>query len=263
MLGSARESLSEADILVLCVADDAIVPLVRHLAKAVADDHRPIVLFTNGYLPLSVLAPLRRRGCAIGRFHPLASVPSLMELTSLTNAPFGLEGDSLALRAAKGIVKQIEGTPLELASRRGAAQAYHAGASLLGGGLVALFHLAERVMGDSVTSRTVLRDALHQFADMTLFNTKVLGPKQALTGALARGSQTIVRGHLRALARVPEALEFYRLLGRTMLDLAHARGSIDKRTRRRLLELILAGHLRLRGVRRFEEGRRRLTMANR
>src|SRR6185503_7136386 len=80
----------------------------------------------------------------------------------------------------------------------------------------------------------------NDFAEATLANTRVLGPKEALTGAVARGSESLVRGHLAALRRVPAALELYRVLGETMLELAEARGSVDAR-RARGLRAVLRG----------------------
>jgi predicted short-subunit dehydrogenase-like oxidoreductase (DUF2520 family) len=237
-VGSAREALAGADVVLLCVADDALVPIVRELAGARDALHHQVVLFTNGYLPISCLAPLRRRGCAIGRLHPLAAVPAGQEHIALSMAPFALEGDARAVRAAKKIVRGIEGTTLFLKKGRRAAAAYHAGASLLGGGVVALFHQAERVMAGSVSSRVALRNVLHDFASNVLWNVWSLGPEKALTGALARGSEPLVRGHLVELAKVPGADGLYRLLGQTMLDLAKARGSIDEMQKRRLRALI-------------------------
>lgn len=254
--GSAREALAAAEVVILCVADDALVPLARDLAAAREAFHGQVVLFTNGYLPLTSLAPLRRRGCAIGRLHPLAAIPAGQEFMALNRAPFALEGDARAVRAARKIVNGMEGTALFLKADRHAAQAYHAGASLLGGGLVALFHLSEQVMSGSVRSRSALRGALEDFARNVLWNVRYLGPEKALTGALARGSETLVRGHLAALAKVPEARELYRLLGHTMLDLATARGSVDEAQKRRLHALIAVNKKRFRRLTRPNSPRR-------
>lgn len=244
---SAGEAFADADLVLLCVADDAIQSVARELAESRQAFHGQVVLFTNGYLPLACLAPLRRRGCAIGRLHPLAPIPSGQEFITLTMAPFAIEGDARAVQVAKRLVRGIEGDPLFLTKRRGAAQAYHAGASLLCGGLTALFYLAEQVMSESVSSPAALRDALADFADITLWNARVLGPEKALTGALSRGSETLVRGHLAALKSVPAALELYRLLGGTMLELGHARGSIDFSESLRLRALLY--HKRLKRLR--------------
>ena len=235
---SADEALAWADVVLVCLADEAIAPLARRLAENDRAIHRQVVLMTNGYLPLSSLGRLRRRGCAVGRLHPLAPVPTDRELNALCMAAYALEGDARAVRSAKELVGNMQGLVLLLGRRRGSAQTYHAGASLLSGGIVALFHLAERVMSRSVSSRAALRDALDDFAEKTLDNIYACGPREALTGALSRGSESLVRGHLQSLRKVPEALALYRLLGGTMLELAHARGSIDTRELRRLGALL-------------------------
>ena len=130
----------------------------------------------------------------------------------------------------------IDGIALRL--RPGAAPAYHAAASLLGGGLVALFDQAERVMRPALRSPGAMRTALADFGETVLWGLENLGPAKALTGALSRGSEPIVRGHLAALEREPGALALYCLLGERMLALAHARGSLGAR-RRKLLDALL------------------------
>jgi predicted short-subunit dehydrogenase-like oxidoreductase (DUF2520 family) len=234
----ADEAAAWADVVIVSLADKAIEPTVHRLAQSDRAIRAQVVLITNGYLPLSCLEGLRRRGCAVGRLHPLAPIPTDMELTALIMVAWGVEGDARAVRTAKELVVNMQGKALLLRRHRGAAGTYHAAASLLSGGMVALFHLAERVMSESVTSRAVLRDALDRFGESTLDNIYACGPREALTGALSRGSESLVRGHVRALRKVPEALELYRLLGGTMLELAHARRSIDARALRRLRALL-------------------------
>jgi predicted short-subunit dehydrogenase-like oxidoreductase (DUF2520 family) len=236
---SAGEALSRADVVLLCVADGALASMVRELAREPTGESRPVVFFTNGYLSLATLAPLKRRGFPVGRLHPLTPIPSGMELSNLIRAPFALEGEAQTLRAARALVAGIEGRVLAL--KPGAAPGYHAAASLLAGGLVALFDQAERVMATALrSSRANLRDALTDYADTVLLNLFSLGPSEALTGALSRGSEAIVRGHLKALGKAPGAHALYCLLGERMLELAQARGSIDARQKHLLLGLLEA-----------------------
>ncbi len=201
---------------------------------------------TSGYQPLERLSPLRRVGHPVGRLHPLSPIPPGTGRTAtdavLFDVAYGIEGDGRAARAARSLIELelLRGNSFSLVGRPSALRAYHAGASLLSGGLVALFHLAEQVMAGSVRRPGQLRAALAQLAWDTLFNVEQDGPALALTGALARGSDELVRGHLRALQRAPRALEAYRVLGVTMLELARSRGSIDASTQRRLARLLRA-----------------------
>lgn len=240
VLRALGEAAAEADILLLCVADDAIAPMVERLARTPAARERtPVLLMTNGFLPLDVLARLARHGWAVGRMHPLSPVPAGAERTSpLHRSRYALQGDAKTVRAAQRIVRGMRGIPFLLADHPGAAGAYHSGASLLSGGLVALFHQCERVMTPSFRDAAEVRPALAHLIGATLWYTWNGGPEKALTGALSRGSEGLVRGHLEALEEFPEARALYCLLGQSMLTLARARGSIEPATERRLRRLL-------------------------
>lgn len=92
-------------------------------------------------------------------------------------------------------------------------------------------------MAPAVRSRRALRDALEWFASENVTNAS-REPRRALTGPLARGAADTVRGHLRAMGRVPHARAAYVALGDVMLSLAHARGSLDAAAERRLRKLL-------------------------
>jgi len=231
---------AEAEVLLACVAEEALALLVSALGALGRPRGRraPVVLIASGFEPL---APLRRRlgpRYSLGRLHPLVPVLRPAERGRLAGQPFGIEGDARALRAAHGLVRRVGGQALLLDGRPQSAAAYHAGASLLGGGLVALFQLAEETMATAVADRRALRRALRSFAAQVLDNCARLGPARALTGPLARGAERVVAGHLEALARTRGARDAYRTLGRTMLALARARGSIDRAAERRLARLL-------------------------
>ena len=243
VMASPGQAAEEADVLLLCVTDAAIPAVIGRMARArAARQHAPVLLMTNGFLPLSTLQPLERLGWSVGRMHPLTPVPAGAEETSpLHRSRYALEGDARALRAARRMVRGIRGIPFQLAGHPGAAQAYHAGASLLCGGLVALFHQTERVLAQSFADAAEVRPALAHLVGNTLWYTWTRGPQRALTGAVSRGAESLVSGHLQALEAVPEARALYCLLGESMLELARARGSIDVATQRRLLLLLKRG----------------------
>jgi len=243
----AVRAVRESDVVLLCVADRAVAPLVRELALELrssaepaadrARRRRPVVLLANGYLSLRVLAPLEPLGFTPGRLHPLVPVPRV-NLRRFQRKPFAVEGGPRALRAARLVLRWMECDALPI--RSGSAPRYHAAAALLGGGLSALFRLAEQGMASGVRSRSGMRRALQTFVADVAREIGRAGPIEALSGPLARGSEELVRGHLRALGRIPHAREAYRVLGQVMLELALARGSIDEAARRRLARLLRA-----------------------
>ena len=103
-----------------------------------------------------------------------------------------------------------------------------------------------RAMAPAVGPRSAVREALDEFTRGVLSNAWILGPEAALTGALARGSEPLVRGHLRALRRVPDAALLYRWLGGPMLELAQGRGSLGAAQASRLSNLLARGAARAR-----------------
>jgi predicted short-subunit dehydrogenase-like oxidoreductase (DUF2520 family) len=232
------EAVEDADVVLVCVSDEALGSVVGALARAVQGRRRkPVVLVTSGYRDLGELRRRIGRGVALGRFHPLT--PVFAGSLGFVRGTFGVEGDARARRVARALLPHWDAKALEL--RPGRADRYHAGAALLGGGTVALFSLAEACMAPAVRSRrSDLRLVLGRFATDNVHHSASRGAVRALTGPLARGSESVARGHLRALRAVPEALAAYRALGVTMLALARARGSIDAPTERRLRRLLSA-----------------------
>jgi len=237
----APEDAFEASVAVLlCLPDAVIAPFAARLARSVPRGRvLAPVLHTNGLLGTEALDPLQREGLAAGKLHPLWAV-SRAYPHFLPAVSFGIAGDPPALRAARALVRTLGGRPLLLGNRSG--PRYHAAASLLAGGVVALIEQADRLLGPAVPSvdDRRRRDALVMLARSSLLNVSIGGTRAALTGAIARGAEETVRGHLRALRHDPDALDAYRVLGRTMLELARARGSIDADAGRRIERLIRA-----------------------
>jgi len=240
-LDAPEEALGASEAVLLCLPDAVIKPFATRLARAVPARARrlPAILHTNGLLGAEALDPLREKGFAVGKLHPLWAVGAGRPFF-LQQVFFGIEGDPRAMRTARALVRSLDGKPLSLG--KGSGPEYHAAASLLAGGAVALVELADRLLLRAIPSadaRTRI-PALVALARSSLLNVSMDGTRSALTGAIARGAEETVRGHLRALRREPDALDAYRVLGRTMLELARARGSIDADAERRIARLIRA-----------------------
>lgn len=240
-LAAPEEALAGCEVVLLCLPDAVIAPFASRLARSLPARRTQIraVLHTNGFLGAQALEALKKKGVAVGKLHPLWAAsrahPILVDKVS-----FGIGGDPRAVRAARELVRWMGGRPVVLG--KGSGPEYHAAASLLSGGLVALFELSDRLLARAVPALGPRRRylALNMLAHSSLSNVFRSGTQSALTGALSRGAEETVRAHLRALRRDPDALAAYQVLGRTMLELARARGSVDSGTHRRLARLIRA-----------------------
>lgn len=238
VLTRPEEALECTRAVLLCVPDAAIVPLANRLARSLPPSRRvrPAVLHTNGLLGAEALVSLKKKGAAVGKLHPFWAANRAYFLPH--GVSFGIEGDPRATRVARQIIRWVDGRPIPL--RKGSGALYHAAASLLSGGVVALYELADRLLIRAVPALDAERRAraLNKLVDSSELNVITWGTRVAITGAVSRGAEDAVRSHLRALRRTPDALEAYRVLGRTMLELGRARGSVDAPTARRLARLL-------------------------
>lgn len=237
LLASAPEAVAGARVVLLCVSEPALEELLAELGAGLRSLQGPRVFLTVS--GVAALGPLSRRlpkRTLLGRFHPLCPVLARGAPTSFLGMPFALEGPPAARRAGRDLCRRLGGTPLELTGTD--PEGYHAGAALLGGGLVALQALALLAMARAVRSPPQLRRALRAYAVRNADNVARLGPARALTGPIARGAEENVRRNLRALARVPQGREAYRVLGLTMSALAQRGHAIEPARRARILRLL-------------------------
>lgn len=236
VLARATEAVEGARLVLLCVPESALLELLGGLAVR---GRLPLFFTVSGLVALEPLAEGLADRARLGRFHPLCPVLARGAPTSLRGMPFGLEGPPAVLRAGRALCRRLGGTPLELTGAD--PEGYHAGAALLGGGLVALQALAQAAMSGAVRAPSELRRALRAFAVRNADNVAQFGPAAALTGPIARGAEENVRRNLRALARVPQGAEAYRALGLAMVALAEQRGDVEPARHARIRRVLARG----------------------
>jgi predicted short-subunit dehydrogenase-like oxidoreductase (DUF2520 family) len=185
MLGRGDDLAGAArgvDLLVIATPDDEI----RGVAKAVERQEGTVVAHLSGARGLEVLAPHRRRAA----LHPLVALPTPeIGAKRLVGAWFAVAGDPLV----EEVVAALRGRSFTVADADRAL--YHAAAAIASNHLVALLGQVER-LAEAVG---VPFEAYLELAEATLANVGDLGPARALTGPAARGDESTIRRHLRAL----------------------------------------------------------------
>ncbi len=198
----------QADLIWICVPDDAIAPCARQMAGL-----RPwtgkIVLHASGVLGSDVLAPLRRKGAAVGSLHPMmtfvrGSAPRLRGVS------FAVEGDPAATAAARRLARALGGDVFSVAKRDKAL--YHAWGAFASPLLVAALAQGEEIAQRSGVSRQRARQVMAPIVRRTVENYLKVGGAAAFSGPLMRGDVRTVARHWRALGRVPGAREVYAAL---------------------------------------------------
>jgi predicted short-subunit dehydrogenase-like oxidoreductase (DUF2520 family) len=194
---------SGADAILLCVPDGQIASAAAVLAPGALVGH------CSGATGLAALSP-----------HEAFSLHPLMTVTA-AGASFAGAGAAVAgstpraLAFARGIADALGMRAVEIdeADRI----AYHAAASIASNFLVTLEAAAERLAASAGVDRQMLAPLVRA----TVENWAALGPRDALTGPVARGDQLTVARQRAAIAdRVPELLPLFDALAAATRSLA-------------------------------------------
>lgn len=218
--------LPVSDVILISTPDDEIEGVARSLAALATDG---VVLHTSGALSSGVLSPLARAGLHTGSIHPLISVSDPKSgAAALRGAFFCIEGDTRAVRIARRMVADLNGTAFSISSQ--SKTLYHAAAVMASPHVTALFDLAVRTLVAAGLDRQKARQVLVPLLESTVDNLKTSDTAAALTGTFARGDVATVKRHLKALSgrENRETLKIYKLLGLHALQLAETNGLDQK-----------------------------------
>jgi predicted short-subunit dehydrogenase-like oxidoreductase (DUF2520 family) len=216
------------DLIIVSVPDDQIATVAGDLARIKGNRH-PTVLHTSGALSSKVFASLAANGWHTGSIHPLASVSDpVAGAEALRNAYWCIEGDAVAIRVAKQVVRDLGARSFSLKSED--KPLYHAAAVMTSGNATALFDVALEMLERCGISRRRGQKMLVPLLESNTLNLSRSAPEDALTGTFARGDLATVRMHLSALKGkdLDEALQLYRLLGKRSIELV--KNKIDSET---------------------------------
>lgn len=182
----------DADLVLLCVPDQAIAEVARSLPPA------PWVAHVSGATPLSALDPHRRRFSV----HPLQTLVKWRGPEQLDGAYAAVCAESEEARERGFWLAQTLGlAPFALADEQ--RTLYHAGAVIASNFLVTLYRAAARLLEEAGAPP----EALVPLMRRTMENGF------ELTGPIARGDWQTVDAHLAALReRHPELEPVYRAL---------------------------------------------------
>lgn len=221
------DKLPSSELLLITTPDDQINAAAQTLAQIF--QHRPlekarVALHASGALSSAMLDSLRAANCAIGSLHPLVAVSDgAAGAHALFGARYCIEGDAAARRAARRLVRALNGESLTIKTEQKAL--YHAAAVMSAGHLVALLDAAiEMLMACGLSERRARR-LLLSLAASALHNLHGQPAAQALTGPFVRADYDVVRRHLAALHLFGDrnASDIYLALGQRELQLAARR----------------------------------------
>lgn len=203
------ERPAPCDAVLLCVPDGEIAA-----AAAVAGASAPFVGHTSGATALlPALEPALAAGAAGFGLHPLQTFAEATRggaaLAVFAGAGCAVSGTGpAALELAERLARRLGMTPFAIDDAGRAA--YHAAASMASNFVVTLEAAAERVAAGAGLEPPEARALLGPLLRRTVENVAELGPRDALTGPVARGDEHTVAAQRAAVAETaPELLGLF------------------------------------------------------
>ena len=200
-----------AQIVWLCVPDREIARCAQSLQLASSWEGK-VALHSSGALSSDELDLLRRKGTAVASLHPMMTFVQGVT-PSLQGVPFAVEGDTPAVRIARGIVRQLGGEVFAIQKKN--KPAYHAWGAFASPLLVSALVAAEQVAGAAGIPRQAARRMMLPIVRQTVANYARYGPAGAFSGPIIRGDAETLRKHLKILRRIPGAKDVYLALARS------------------------------------------------
>jgi predicted short-subunit dehydrogenase-like oxidoreductase (DUF2520 family) len=205
-----------ADVIWICVTDDAIASVARTLARRRNLDWRGKTVFhASGALTSDELKALKKRGAAIASTHFMQSfVPGSNPSLAV---PFAVEGDKQATSRAVEIGRALGAKPFVI--RKQSKVLYHAMGFFSSPLVIIALSLSESVGRKAGLNSKQIESVIKPMFSRTAENYLKKGSAGAFVGPINRGNIATVQKHLRELRRIPEAHAAYVAMGRAALKM--------------------------------------------
>ena len=228
-----------ADLLLIAVPDDALVPLINGLAEARAVPAGTLVAHTSGRYGADVLEPLTRTGTLPLALHPVMTFTGTrVDLARLAGACFGVTAPEPLRPVAEALVVEMGSDPQWVDEDKRAL--YHAALANGANHLVTLVAQSGALLAKAGVENPsrLLGPLLGAALDNALRSGDL-----ALTGPVARGDAGTVAAHIEQIAAVsPEAAAAYVAMARLTADRALVAGLLTADAAASLLAVLGRRH---------------------
>ena len=231
--GTAVASLDQfeaADFWLIGTSDEQIAPTAVKICKARAGLESSIVFHLCGRHGTDILAPLTDSGCRIAAVHPVRSLThERISLAEFEGTAFVAEGSEETLDALRALFVSIGGVWLPVKDiDRGL---YHAALSIISNVTKGVTWKAQNWLEDAGIPNQMAAAVAQKLLAITVEDIARSGAKHSITGPIVRGDTSTVEAHLKALEHGHTAdVDIYRVLARTVFELAMDRGDLDEAT---------------------------------
>jgi predicted short-subunit dehydrogenase-like oxidoreductase (DUF2520 family) len=203
----------DTGVVWIAVPDDAIAEVARTLARSQSWKGK-VVFHSSGALTSDELAPLREQGARVAAVHPMMTFVR-GAVPQMAGVAFAVEGDAVAVRTAKSIVKRLGGNAFPI--RKENKVLYHVFGSFASPLVIALLSSLEDVALAAGIRKQDIKPIMVPLLWQTLHNYLKHDTAAAFSGPLVRGDAATIRKHLAELKKLPQAREIYLALTRSAI----------------------------------------------
>jgi len=215
----SHAQLRPADVWLLAVSDDQIVPASAALAQALPIKDT-VVFHCSGALASGRMEAARAAGALLASVHPIRSFADTAAVAAQFSGTFcGIEGDAAALALLTPALQAIGAQPVPIDAA--AKTVYHAAAVFASNYLVTVLDAALRAYQAAGIPEPIARQMAQPLASESMANVFRLGAAAALSGPIARGDMATVARQQQAVAQWDASTgELYQSLVAPTVDLA-------------------------------------------
>jgi predicted short-subunit dehydrogenase-like oxidoreductase (DUF2520 family) len=224
------EQFEPADFWLLGTSDEQIAPTALRICKARVDLGNSIVFHLCGRHGTDILAPLADSGCRVAAVHPVRSLThERISLAEFEGTALVAEGSEETLDVLRTLFVSIGGVWLPVKNiDRGL---YHAALSIISNVTKGVTWKAQNWLEDAGIPHQMATTVAQKLLAITVEDIARSGAKHSITGPIVRGDTSTVEAHLEALEDGhPADVDIYRVLARTVFELAMDRGDLDEAT---------------------------------
>lgn len=222
----------------LGTSDHQIVPAAEELAESGVQLEECLVFHLAGRFGTDVLESLQGTGARLAAMHPVRSLThEHLDLEDFAGTACVAEGDQAALEMLRPLVSAIRGSWLPVNEiDRGL---YHAAVAMTSNVTKAVTWKAQRWLIRAGLPEETAVTVTNQLLNSTVEDLFRSGARQSITGPIVRGDTRTIEAHLEAVRSThPGDIDIYRILARTVFDLALNRGDLDEATQQRFRDLL-------------------------
>lgn len=235
---ASLDQLEAADYWLIGTSDEQIAPAAVKIHQARADIQGSIVFHLCGRYGTDILAPLTDSGCRLAAVHPVRSLThEQISLAEFAGTALVAEGSEETLHALSALFVAIGGVWLPVKNiNRGL---YHAALSIISNVTKGVTWKAQNWLENAGFPGEMATAVAQKLLAITLEDIARSGAKHSITGPIVRGDTSTVEAHLEALENGHSAdIDIYRVLARTVVELAVDRGDLNESTLERFRVLL-------------------------